>query len=63
MAYKFDKTTLPFDTNKNNELISKAEDMNSQDILQYSLINKFSIALVIDNAGNNLIHLTINNPK
>lgn len=63
MAYKFEKTTLPFDTNKNNELISKAEDMDTQDILQYSLINKFPLALVIDNGGNNLIHLTINNPK
>lgn len=62
MTYKIDKT-LPFDINKNNELIAKSEDMDIQDILQYSLINKFPITLVIDNAGNNLIHLTINNPK
>ena len=63
MAYKFDKNILPFDANKNNELISKSEDMDIQDILQYSLINKFPLAIVIDNFGNNLIHLTINNPK
>lgn len=63
MAYKFDKTTLPFDANKNIELISKSEDMDIQDVLQYSLINKFPLAFVIDNFGNNLIHLTINNPK
>ena len=56
MAYKFD-------INKNNDLISKAEDMDTQDILQYSLINKYPIALVADKLGNNLIHLTINNPK
>jgi len=56
MAYKFD-------INKNSDLISKAEDMDTQDILQYSLINKYPIALVVDKSGNNLIHLTINNPK
>jgi hypothetical protein len=63
MAYKFDKTTNHLDANKNIELISKSEDMDIQDILQYSLINKFPLPLVIDNFGNNLIHLTINNPK
>ena len=58
MAYK-----NTFDPNKNLELIKKADDMDTQDILQYSLINNFPLFLVIDSDGNNLIHLTINNPK
>ena len=54
---------LIFTNDKNNELIIKADDMNIQEILQYSLINKYPLALVINNLGNNLIHLTINNLK
>ena len=66
MAFKYyDKpyiNPIKIDEKKQNEIIIKSENMDIQEILQYSLINKIPLAIVFDNYGNNLIHLTILNP-
>lgn len=64
MASKFDKpyrnVVLP-DTNKINSILSESAEIDTQKILQLSLINKIPLPIVIDNNGNNLIHIAINN--
>jgi 8-oxo-dGTP pyrophosphatase MutT (NUDIX family) len=64
MASKFDKpyrnVVLP-DINKINSILSQSAEIDTQKILQLSMINKLPLPLVIDNGGNNLIHLAINN--
>ena len=64
MANKFDKiyrNIIKIDENKVREIITKAEELDTQEMLQYSLINKIPLALVTNSDGNNLIHLAINN--
>ena len=72
MASKIDKTYRPpydkpyrpilkIDENKIKDVIAKAEELDSQELLQYSFINKIPLALVSDINGNNLIHLAIMN--
>lgn len=64
MTSKFDKpyrnVVLP-DINKINSILSQSAEIDTQKILQLSMINKLPLPLVIDNCGNNLIHLAINN--
>jgi hypothetical protein len=64
MASKFDKpyrnVVLP-DINKINTILSESVEIDTQKILQLSLINKIPLPIVIDNNGNNLIHIAINN--
>ena len=66
MTSKFDKPynnlILP-DQNKINNILMKADDMDTQDILQTSIITNIPLAIVIDKDGNNLIHLAIINYK
>ena len=64
MASKFDKpyrnVVLP-DINKINSILSESAEIDTQKILQLSMINKIPLPIVIDNNGNNLIHIAINN--
>ena len=64
MASKFDKpyinVVLP-DINKINSILSQSAEIDTQKILQLSMINKLPLPLVIDTGSNNLIHLAINN--
>lgn len=62
MANKFDKPYIYINTpdqNKINAVLSKSIEMDTQDLLQYSMINKFPLYIVNDKDGNNLMHLGI----
>jgi hypothetical protein len=71
MTSKFDKQFSKFDKpyinvikpdeNKIKDIIQYALEMDTQSLLQYSLINKVPLAIVIDSNGNNLINQTILN--
>ena len=60
---KFDRPYINVnsnDPNKVNSLLSKISSMDTQDTLQYSLINKISLGSIINpKDGNNIIHSTI----
>jgi hypothetical protein len=61
---KFDKLYLnqiTIDPNKINSILSKTDEMDTQEILQLSLINKIPLPIITDRDGNNLIHLAILN--
>lgn len=63
MANRFDKPynyNPKIDVNKISDLFSKADNMDTFEIKNYSLINKIPLS-VQNNDGNNLIHLTIIN--
>jgi len=64
MAYKFDKPYINLiltDQNKIDSILSICDELDTQQILQYSQINKLHLAVVMDRSGNNLIHLGILN--
>lgn len=66
MINKFDKpyrVLTKINDTKNKELLTLAEEMDIQNILQYSLINKIPLPLITDSDGNNLINRTIMNPS
>ena len=49
------------DTFKINELFNISNNMDTQDLLQYSLINKIPLGIISSNNGNNIIHNIILN--
>jgi len=62
--YKYDKpyrNIMSIDVKKNIEIITIANEMDSQEVLQASLINKIPLNIITDNDGNNLIILTLLN--
>ena len=64
MAFKYDKpyrNLINIDNTKNIEIINLSNEMNSQEIVQYMLINKISLSIASDSNNNNLIHYTLNN--
>jgi len=64
MANKFDRQYLYInipDQNKINAVLSKSDEMDTQDLLQFSMINKFPLYVVNNKDNNNLIHLGILN--
>ena len=65
MAYKYyDRSYINpiyIDNNKINELFGIANQMDCQEILQYSIINKLPLSIATVN-GDKLIHNTILNP-
>ncbi len=64
MANKWDKAYRNvniIDNKINNEIINLSNEMNSQDVMQAGLIHKIPLTIVIDNDGNNLIHIILLN--
>ena len=49
------------DTFKINELFNISNNMDTQELLQYSLINKIPLGIILSNNGNNIIHNIILN--
>jgi hypothetical protein len=59
MAFRYDKpykTNILIDQQKIQELFNIIYQMDSQELMQYSLVNKIPLNLTLPNSGNNLIH-------
>jgi hypothetical protein len=59
MAFRYDKpyrTNMNIDPQKIFDLFNLVYQMDTQEIMQYSLINKLPLNVTIASSGNNLIH-------
>jgi hypothetical protein len=64
MAFRYDKpyrTNINIDLQKIFDLFNLVYQMDTQEIIQYSLINKIPLSITLPSSGNNLIHEILSN--
>lgn len=64
MAFRYDKpyrTNINIDLQKIFDLFNLVYQMDTQEIMQYSLINKIPLSVTLPSNGNNLIHEILSN--
>lgn len=64
MAFRYDKpyrTNINIDLQKIFDLFNLVYQMDTQEIMQYSLINKIPLSVTLPSSGNNLIHEILSN--